>query len=374
MLKHEIECLEKETIELYFNNLEKRLNDLLDDFQTSAVQTALSDRENVFISKYFFNSRKYYFKALLNNSGTVNIYPLLNNQNKYSSYNQEIINFINLKIFDKISQGKLLVKNRYFTNNQQYQFKKENKINSNERESVINNSKFLKKIENKSNQNNKEQIDVNDLKINLDDTYTGKDSISKKSHIAFKSILLEKKQLDEQKEKRKLQLSKKRILDDQKLKEMEIEKMEIERNQRKIKAEKNLKKIVENQKRREEKIKASKNYKYIKDIVPLFKVWENKFKQDASMTQKFIRNKKNINPNEIMMHSKKFKNLKIKNQKIREEKIKKEMVKNRSISHIIQKFKNEKRSLLDKSAEIKKRKDKQRKFSLQVNILIIKGS
>lgn len=220
-------------------------------------------------------------------------------------------------------------------------------------------------MDNKANISQREYIDFNDLKINLKNTKNNEKSLIKNSNKIFQSIIQEKKILNEKKEKRRQNLAKKRIMDENRIKEMEIKKFENEKLKRKIKAEENIKKLIEHQKNREERIKASQSSKYINNIIPLFKVWENKFQQNSIYKHSKLKSKKKLDINDILKHSENFEKSQIIKQKEREEKIKIEMKKNKSMSKILEKFKK-KNGLINRSVDIIERKKKQKDFSLQV--------
>jgi hypothetical protein len=72
MLVQKIEELEKENFKGYFENLEQRMHKFLDDDTIKQTGNIIKTREDAFISAKIFQSRKYYFKALLANLNEVN--------------------------------------------------------------------------------------------------------------------------------------------------------------------------------------------------------------------------------------------------------------------------------------------------------------
>lgn len=70
-MKTEIQNLEKENKRFYFENMERDFHKTNNSEIISIVQSAISDRENVFISKKIFNSRRFYLNALINNTQKV---------------------------------------------------------------------------------------------------------------------------------------------------------------------------------------------------------------------------------------------------------------------------------------------------------------
>ena len=67
MLIQKIEELEKENFKGYFENLEQRMHKFLDQDIIKQTGHYIKTREDVFISAKIFQSRKFYFKALLSN-------------------------------------------------------------------------------------------------------------------------------------------------------------------------------------------------------------------------------------------------------------------------------------------------------------------
>lgn len=65
MLVQKIEELEKENFQAYFQNLEQRMHKFLERDNFELTRKLIKAREDVFISAKIFESRKYYFKALL---------------------------------------------------------------------------------------------------------------------------------------------------------------------------------------------------------------------------------------------------------------------------------------------------------------------
>ena len=73
MLKEQIIILQRENREAYINNLETRMRKYIDLDSVKAAENAVNDRENVFISRKIFHSRKFYFKTLLSNLENVQL-------------------------------------------------------------------------------------------------------------------------------------------------------------------------------------------------------------------------------------------------------------------------------------------------------------
>lgn len=67
MMIKKIEALEKENFQAYFESLWQRMEKFLSQDITQMTRSLIKRREDVFISAKIFESRKFYFKALLNN-------------------------------------------------------------------------------------------------------------------------------------------------------------------------------------------------------------------------------------------------------------------------------------------------------------------